>query len=64
MLRVTPLHFHGNEIRMTHLNIAMILAALSFSCAGVHGQGYPDGRNCRWSRKCIGLPSVVKVGNR
>ena len=23
-----------------------------------------DGRNCRWSRKCIGMPSVVKVGNR
>jgi predicted GH43/DUF377 family glycosyl hydrolase len=23
-----------------------------------------DGSNCRWSRKCIGLPSVVKVGNR
>ena len=23
-----------------------------------------DGRNCTWSQKCIGLPSVVKVGNR
>ena len=23
-----------------------------------------DGWNCTWSRKCIGLPSVVKVGNR
>jgi predicted GH43/DUF377 family glycosyl hydrolase len=23
-----------------------------------------DGKNCRWSRKCIGLPSVVKLGNR
>jgi predicted GH43/DUF377 family glycosyl hydrolase len=23
-----------------------------------------DGGNCTWSRKCIGLPSVVKVGNR
>jgi predicted GH43/DUF377 family glycosyl hydrolase len=23
-----------------------------------------DGRNCTWSRKCIGLPSVVKAGNR
>jgi predicted GH43/DUF377 family glycosyl hydrolase len=23
-----------------------------------------DGKNCLWSRKCIGLPSVVKVGNR
>jgi predicted GH43/DUF377 family glycosyl hydrolase len=23
-----------------------------------------DGANCGWSRKCIGLPSVVKVGNR
>jgi predicted GH43/DUF377 family glycosyl hydrolase len=23
-----------------------------------------DGRNCAWSRKCIGLPSVLKVGNR
>ena len=23
-----------------------------------------DGRNCRWSRKCIGLPSAVRVGNR
>ena len=23
-----------------------------------------DGNNCRWSRKCIGLPSVVKVGDR
>jgi predicted GH43/DUF377 family glycosyl hydrolase len=22
-----------------------------------------DGSNCRWSRKCIGLPSVVKAGN-
>ncbi len=23
-----------------------------------------DGRNCTWSRRCIGLPAVVKVGNR
>ena len=23
-----------------------------------------DGSNCTWSKKCIGLPSVVKVGNR
>lgn len=23
-----------------------------------------DGANCGWSRKCIGLPSVVKIGNR
>jgi predicted GH43/DUF377 family glycosyl hydrolase len=23
-----------------------------------------DGANCKWSRKCIGLPSVVKVGDR
>ncbi|HQL76539.1 MAG TPA: hypothetical protein PLD58_25480 [Phycisphaerae bacterium] len=23
-----------------------------------------DGRNCTWSRKCIGLPSVVPVGKR
>jgi predicted GH43/DUF377 family glycosyl hydrolase len=23
-----------------------------------------DGRNCGWSRKCLGLPSVVKSGNR
>ena len=23
-----------------------------------------DGKNCSWSRKCIGLPSVVKIGNR
>jgi predicted GH43/DUF377 family glycosyl hydrolase len=23
-----------------------------------------DGKNCQWSRKCIGLPSVVKLGNR
>lgn len=23
-----------------------------------------DKKNCTWSRKCIGLPSVVKVGNR
>jgi predicted GH43/DUF377 family glycosyl hydrolase len=23
-----------------------------------------DGANCRWSRKCIGLPSVVKEGDR
>ncbi len=23
-----------------------------------------DGSNCRWSRKCIGLPSVLKVGRR
>jgi len=23
-----------------------------------------DGKNCTWSRKCIGLPSVVKVGER
>jgi predicted GH43/DUF377 family glycosyl hydrolase len=23
-----------------------------------------DGSNCRWSRQCIGLPSVIKVGNR
>jgi len=23
-----------------------------------------DGKNCTWSRKCVGLPSVVKVGNR
>ena len=23
-----------------------------------------DGANCKWSRKCIGLPGVLKVGNR
>ncbi len=23
-----------------------------------------DGRNCTWSKKCIGLPSVVRVGKR
>jgi hypothetical protein len=23
-----------------------------------------DGRNCKWSKKCIGLPSVVPCGNR
>lgn len=23
-----------------------------------------DGRNCTWSKKCIGLPSVVRVGQR
>jgi len=23
-----------------------------------------DGTNCTWSNKCIGLPSIVKVGNR
>ncbi|MDD4892057.1 MAG: hypothetical protein PHU85_19215 [Phycisphaerae bacterium] len=23
-----------------------------------------DGKNCKWSRRCIGLPSVVKAGNR
>jgi len=23
-----------------------------------------DGQNCNWSKKCIGLPSVLKVGNR
>lgn len=23
-----------------------------------------DGRNCRWSQRCIGLPSVVKIGGR
>jgi predicted GH43/DUF377 family glycosyl hydrolase len=23
-----------------------------------------DGRNCKWSRLCIGLPSVVRYGNR
>ncbi len=23
-----------------------------------------DGSNCGWSQKCVGLPSVVKVGNR
>jgi predicted GH43/DUF377 family glycosyl hydrolase len=23
-----------------------------------------DGENCNWSKKCIGLPSVVQVGNR
>ena len=23
-----------------------------------------DGSNCRWSRKCIGLPSAIKVGNK
>ena len=23
-----------------------------------------DGTNCTWSDKCIGLPSVVKVGKR
>jgi predicted GH43/DUF377 family glycosyl hydrolase len=23
-----------------------------------------DGRNCTWSQKCIGMPSVLKVGNR
>ena len=23
-----------------------------------------DGKNCLWSRKCLGMPSVIKVGNR
>jgi len=23
-----------------------------------------DGKNCRWNRKCIGLPSVVKTGSK
>ena len=23
-----------------------------------------DGENCSWSKKCIGLPSVVRAGNR
>ena len=23
-----------------------------------------DGRNCSWSKECIGMPSVVKVGKR
>lgn len=23
-----------------------------------------DGKNCKWSRKCIGLPAAVKAGNR
>ena len=23
-----------------------------------------DSQNCTWSRKCIGLPSVLKVGDR
>jgi len=23
-----------------------------------------DGRNCTWSKRCIGMPSVLKVGNR
>jgi hypothetical protein len=23
-----------------------------------------DGRNCLWSRKCLGMPSVIQVGNR
>ena len=23
-----------------------------------------DGRNCTWSKRCIGLPSVIQVGNR
>ena len=23
-----------------------------------------DGANCKWSRKCIGLPSVLKAGDR
>ena len=23
-----------------------------------------DGKNCTWSKKCIGMPSVIKVGNR
>jgi hypothetical protein len=23
-----------------------------------------DGRNCTWSRACIGMPSVIKVGHR
>lgn len=23
-----------------------------------------DGKNCTWSKRCIGLPSVVKVGTR
>lgn len=23
-----------------------------------------DGQNCTWSKKCVGLPSVVRVGNR
>jgi len=23
-----------------------------------------DGQNCTWSKKCVGLPSVLVVGNR
>ena len=23
-----------------------------------------DGKNCTWSRKCIGMPSVVQIGKR
>jgi hypothetical protein len=23
-----------------------------------------DGNNCTWSKNCIGMPSVVEVGNR
>jgi predicted GH43/DUF377 family glycosyl hydrolase len=23
-----------------------------------------DGRNCTWSKKCIGMPSVIRVGDR
>ena len=23
-----------------------------------------DGKNCTWSKKCIGMPSVVRVGKR
>ena len=23
-----------------------------------------DGKNCGWSRKCLGLPSVAKAGNK
>ncbi len=23
-----------------------------------------DGRNCTWSKECIGMPSVVQVGRR
>ena len=23
-----------------------------------------DGRNCTWSKRCMGMPSVIKVGHR
>ena len=48
---------HGRELALSVADKLRIVQ--------VRGQAVVlDGANCRWSHKCIGLPSVVKAGNR